>query len=113
MPGPPAHSLWADAMANATLTSQINSGSTVTSLATTAQPQVANVGEIMYVSLSLTNVEGFVVSAPVAVNDTAVSVQSQQAAQTHLVGEQVAPRYILTTVGRTMIPAPTPRTHRI
>lgn len=100
-------------MAAATLTAQVTSGANITSLATTAQPVIANTGEIVFVSQGLVNVEIFTVSSPVAVNDVVVNVTSQIAAQTHLIGENVAPKYTLSAVGRTLSPVQTPKTKRL
>ncbi len=85
----------------------------MTSLATTAMADSAAVDEIVWVSLTYNNVEGFTLSAPVAVGDTTVHVDSQQAAQTHNTGDQVAPAHTLTAVGRSAAPMTIPRGRRL
>ena len=96
-------------MATATLTAQLTQGVTYTTISVTAMPVAVGTGEVVYASQGLTNAEAFTVSSPVAVNAVTINVTSQQAAQTHLVGENVAPRYTLTAVGRSMALIQTPR----
>lgn len=100
-------------MANATLTAGFNVGTNVTSLSTTPMSDSAQVDEIVWVSLTYNNVEGFTTSAPVSVGDTTVHVDSQIAAQTHNVGDQVAPGHTLTAVGRSAAPMTIPRGRRL
>lgn len=85
----------------------------MTSLSTTAMADAAVAGEIVWVSLTYNNVEGFTVSSPVSVGDTTVHVESQHAAQTHNIGDQVAPAHTLTAIGRSAAPMTIPRGTRL
>ena len=91
-------------MADATLTSALTATDTYTSLAVTAMPDGAIVGEIIWVSITLTNVEAFVVSMPVTAGDTTIHITSAVAANDHAIGNPVAPNHTLTSINRTASP---------
>jgi len=98
---------------SATLTAQLTSGMTYTSMSVTPMPNAVPVGGVIYVSQGLVNVEAFTVSLSVHVGDTTIHVNSQRAGATHPVGNPVTPAYLLTAVGRTMAPVQVPRTKRL
>ncbi len=100
-------------MAFPTVTTQLNSGSTYTTIAVTAATQAAKSGAKIYVGVDTYHCEIFTLSADMAVNDTTLHVASQQAAATHPVGDKVAPQWALSAIGRTLSPIQVPRTKRI
>lgn len=98
---------------SATLTSQLNMGTTYTSIPVTALPNIIPLGGVIFVSQGLSNVEAFTTSLSAHVGDTTIHVQSQMAAHTHPIGDPVTPSYLLTAVGRTLTPIQTPRTKKL
>jgi len=96
-----------------TLTASLTSGMTYTSLAVTATTDGIAAGETVWVSLGLTNVEGFTASTPTSPGATSISVVSQISSNNHSIGDAVAPTHVLTAVGRGATPATIPRGRRL
>ena len=100
-------------MATATLTAGLLATHSYNSLPITANPVHIPAGETVFVSQGLATVEAFTTSAVVAPGAFAIPVVTQVSAHAHNIGENVAPKFSLTAVGRTMVPVETPRTRRL
>ena len=95
------------------LTAVLNAGTSYNSISVSAMPYAAQAGERVFVSLGLTTVEPFVLSAPAVIGDVVLHVNAQVAAHNHAINDLVAPVNALSDVNRTFAPVLTPRFKRI